>query len=86
MKSHDEPLMLLPASATLGIVVKKRGHAARPGSGPKGETCGTCQHIARKRMSKTYIKCALAKATWTGGGGSDVRVMDPACSKWEAAR
>lgn len=59
-------------------------HAAVPGSGPLGETCGTCRHLARKRMSKTYLKCELARAYWTGGAGSDVKSRDPSCSKWEA--
>lgn len=62
----------------------KSGHAAPPGSGPQGETCGSCRHLARKRMAKTYLKCALMQAIWTGGGGTDVRARDPACAKWEA--
>ena len=80
-----EPLMLLPASALKGATVPKRGHAARPGTGPEGETCATCHHYPIKRMSKAYRKCALTKATWTGGGGSDIRARDPACEKWEKA-
>lgn len=64
--------------------VKKGGHAACPGSGPDGQTCGSCRHLARKRMSKTYLKCELMRAIWTGGGGTDVRARDPACKKWEA--
>lgn len=63
---------------------KKRGHAAPPGTGPKGQTCGTCRHLARKHMAKTYLKCALMEAVWTGGGGTDVRARDLACRKWEA--
>jgi len=63
-----------------------RGHAAPPGSGPQGETCGSCEHIFRKSLSKTYIKCALARARWTGGGGTDIRVRDPACRLWEKAK
>ena len=79
-----DPLMLLPASALRATTTPKRGHAARPGTGPEGETCGSCRHYTRKRMSKTYRKCALTKATWTGGGGSDIRARDPACAKWDA--
>lgn len=82
----DEPLMLLPASALVGATVKKRGHAARPGTGPECETCGSCAHYTLRQMSKTYRKCALTKATWTGGAGSDIRAGDPACSKWENTR
>lgn len=61
---------------------KKGGHAAPPGTGPEGETCKTCDHLARKRMSKTYLKCGLMQALWTGGGGTDVRAGDPACKRW----
>ena len=59
-------------------------HAMPPGTGPEGETCGSCAHLYRKQRAKTYLKCALTRAFWTGGGGTDVRKRDPACSKWEA--
>lgn len=62
---------------------KARGYARPPGTGPAGETCGSCKHIYRKRMSKTYIKRKLTRASWTGGTGSDIRVRAPACEKWE---
>jgi len=62
---------------------KWRGlHAAEPGSGPPGETCGTCLNLMRKHLSKTYLKCRRVHSRWTGGGGTDVRAKDPACSKW----
>lgn len=67
---------------------KKRtlgGYAAVPGSGPPSETCGSCRHICRKQLSKTYIKCTLMKHKWTGGGGTDIKTHTPACSKWEKA-
>ncbi len=62
----------------------KRGYAYPPGTGPKGETCKTCEHIFRNRLAKTYLKCELAKARWTGGGGSDILAGSPACKAWEA--
>jgi hypothetical protein len=63
---------------------KKTGlHAMPPGTGPEGETCGSCANLYRKQMAKTYLKCGLTRALWTGGGGTDVRARDPACSKWE---
>lgn len=62
---------------------KMRGHAAPPGTGPKGETCRTCLHYTVKQMSKAYRKCALTKTRWTGGPGTDIRAKDPACAKWE---
>jgi hypothetical protein len=55
--------------------VEPRGYAAPPGTGPKGETCGLCQHLILKRMAKHYPKC--------GGRATDVLVRSPACSKWE---
>ena len=80
-----EPLMLLPPSALVKTNrVRKRGHADHPGTGPEGETCGSCTHIAKRHLAKTYTKCGLTKATWTGGGGSDVRNKDAACSRWQA--
>lgn len=60
------------------------GYAARPGSGPENETCGSCKHHARKRLARTYHKCGLLRAIWTGGGKTDIRVRSPACAKWEA--
>lgn len=63
---------------------KKTGHAWRPGTGPQGETCKTCKHLVRKQMSKTYLKCGLMSAHWTGGAGTDVRAGDPACREWAA--
>jgi hypothetical protein len=63
---------------------KKSGHAWRPGTGPQGETCKTCEHLVRKQMAKTYLKCGLMRAHWTGGGGTDVRASDPACREWKS--
>jgi hypothetical protein len=60
-----------------------RGHAALPGTGPQGETCGSCNNLARIRYAKTYLKCGLMKAHWTGGPKTDVRARDAACKRWE---
>ena len=64
---------------------KPSGHAAPPGTGPAGETCGSCAHLVRKKMSKIYLKCELTRACWTSGGKTDVRARDAACRKWEKA-
>lgn len=78
-------LMVLPASALARPKLsKKHGHAALPGTGPEGERCGSCQHLYRLEMSKTYLKCELMRAHWTGGYGTDVRAGDKACRRWEA--
>lgn len=63
-----------------------RGHAWAPGTGPEGETCGSCEHLVRLRYAKTYRKCDLARAKWTHGGASDIRAGDPACKFWEAKK
>lgn len=57
-------------------------HAAPMGTGPATETCGSCAHLYRHAMAKPYLKCELCRPMWTGGGGTDVRAKDLACSKW----
>lgn len=78
------PLMLLPPSALAKAErrAKIRGHAGPPGEGPAGETCGSCRHMVRNEMARTYFKCELQKARWTGGAATDVKARDPACPKW----
>lgn len=60
-----------------------RGYAARPGSGPAGETCKSCKHYTLRQYSKAYRKCGLMRAAWTCGPGSDIKAGSPACAKWE---
>ena len=60
------------------------GHAAPIGTGPEGESCKTCQHLHRVELSRAYLKCELMRASWTGGGKTDVRAGDAACRRWEA--
>lgn len=60
----------------------KRGYAAPPGTGPAGETCKTCRHLFRNHQSKTYLKCSLMSAHWTGGPGTDILAGAPACREW----
>ena len=68
------------------LPTKKRGHYAAPGTGPAGETCGTCKHIVGKQLSsKVVYKCGLARSIWTSGPGSDIRLKDAACGGWRAA-
>jgi hypothetical protein len=59
------------------------GYASVPGTGPIGETCGTCKHIARVEKSRIYIKCDLARKYWTNSYGTDIRVRSAACQLWE---
>jgi hypothetical protein len=60
-----------------------KGYAALPGTGPEGETCGSCRYLYRRQYAKTYLKCELMKPYWTGGQGSDIRAKTPACRRWE---
>ena len=65
--------------------LKKGSYADVPGTGPAGETCKSCKHIARIKYANTYRKCELTRAGWTGGAGTDILASAPACSKWEKA-
>lgn len=60
--------------------VQPRGYFYHPGTGPEGETCGTCKHIVGFRR---WNKCNLNRARWTGGRGSDILVRAAACRYWE---
>lgn len=64
--------------------VQQRGYAGKPGTGPAGETCKTCEHYTIVRMAKSYRKCGLNRAKWTGGARSDILAGSPACEKWTA--
>jgi len=64
--------------------IKGRGHAALPGTGPEGETCGTCHHYESVEYhDKRYRKCFLMRQYWTHGPGTDIRAKDPACKEWK---
>lgn len=54
------------------------------GTGPEGETCGTCRFkVYRGNVAGRYLKCELTQEHWTGGGGSDIKARWLACGKWE---
>lgn len=59
--------------------VQPRGYFYNPGTGPAGETCGSCKHLANFGRWK---KCDLAPI-WTGGRGTDILVSAPSCKYWE---
>jgi hypothetical protein len=60
------------------------GYAARPGSGPLGETCKTCAHYCRvEGGSKVFPKCGLMRLRWTHGAATDIRAKSPACKLWK---
>jgi hypothetical protein len=60
-----------------------KGYAAPPGTGPSGETCGSCAYIRHSGNAGRYKKCELQRFRWTHGPGSDIRSGSPACSRWE---
>lgn len=62
--------------------VQQRGYAGKPGTGPAGETCGSCKFRTEVRHARAYPKCELNRAKWTGGKRSDILVRSPACEKW----
>ena len=62
------------------------GYATTPGTGPAGETCGTCEFKVRKRMGGSFLKCGRAVHKWTSSVTSDVSARSPACSMWEISQ
>jgi len=64
---------------------KRRGlYAATPGTGPAGETCGSCKHWVSPAGRKRHPKCGLTN--YTHGDATTIRLSSPACSKWEPDR
>lgn len=45
-----------------------------------GETCGTCAHLRRRSVSKTYMKCDITKMSRSEA--TDIRAKWRACEKW----
>lgn len=58
------------------------GYAGRPGTGPTGETCGSCAFAVR---CGRYAKCRANERRWTNGIKTDIRLRMAACEKWEPA-
>lgn len=52
------------------------------GSGPHGETCGSCCFLHRRKLGKVYLKCYRTIGVWTGGAATDVKAKWPACNQW----
>jgi len=61
--------------------IEPRGYYYHPGTGPAGETCGTCRH---RMAGHRYSKCELNRARWTRSRGSDILAKAPACKYWAA--
>lgn len=65
---------------------RPNGYAARPGTGPAGETCGTCEHFCWSHPGgrRHYLKCGLVRKNWTHGPGTDILKRSPACELWKS--
>lgn len=81
------PVNRSPVTGKKRCNTRANGYAARPGTGPQGETCKSCRHKHANEMhsGRVFWKCGLMKHCWTGGRGSDVLMSSPACSRWEKA-
>ena len=63
--------------------LRRKGYAARPGTGPKGQRCYSCQHCMRTVHDGVRShKCHLVASRWTHGGESDIKHGAPACRDW----
>lgn len=51
------------------------------GTGPAGETCGSCRHCVRPLA--TFFKCGLMKKAWSHGVATDIKFRWPACLAWQ---
>lgn len=64
---------------------KPNGYGGIPGTGPEGKACRDCKHLVRRTPGyRTFLKCGLNRANWTGGRASDIHAKAPACSRFEA--
>lgn len=53
-------------------------YPAPPGSGPEGETCGTCNHCYSRSFSKRVYKCGLMSGSHSDR--TDIGVRKKACA------
>lgn len=72
----DQPMR--PTKAKRG---QPKGNPSPIGSGPAGETCGSCLNACYVEHAKRYWKCRLVKHT--AGPGTDIRLKWAACSQWQ---
>lgn len=62
--------------------IQPRGYYFHPGTGPAGETCGSCKHKTGRR----HLKCVLNCALWTHSRRTDILAGSPACKYWESKK
>lgn len=63
--------------------IEPRGYAFSPGTGPAGETCGTCRFYCSMNRGKRFAKCEKARSSWTHSRRTDVLSRAAACKFWE---
>jgi len=80
----DEPrqptLEELRAKAGRMALFSKR-YADEPGTGPAGETCGSCVWLRYTGHAKRYPKCGKTK--FTHGDATTIKTRSPACRLWQ---
>jgi len=74
---YGEEIDLLGEQARRSV---PKGYRGIPGTGPEGETCGSCGNRVTNQHQRKYYKCGLTK--WTNGAATDIRLKSPACSFW----
>lgn len=76
-----DPPQRLPSK--LSVKNKPKGYFAAPGSGPKGETCGSCAHSysTKSGSGRSFRKCELVRHTF--GPGTDIVLKTAACQGWK---
>ena len=82
----ESPQQPLPVQIKRRRQSQPRGYPALPGTGPEGKRCKHCENYVIRSLAKDYRKCALMRAVWTGGPGTDIRANSPACSKFEESK
>lgn len=64
--------------------LRRIGYADRPGTGPKGQRCGTCIHAHLcVHLGAASHKCELMTAVWNYSTATDINIRAPACSHWQ---
>jgi hypothetical protein len=64
---------------------RKIGYAARPGTGPRRQRCGTCKFASRVvHHDEVTHKCELKAHLWRHDATTDINLRAPACSEWSA--
>lgn len=69
------------------LVKRPDAYPAPVGSGPRGKTCRSCEHLFRGKYGNAVAsKCALMGAGGSGmlgGAATDISMNSPACRKYE---